>query len=542
MSPVDRAGVRLDRVGAAVVAIAALALLARLVALGGRSFHWDEGRVGYWTLRYAATGAFEYRPVAGGPFLYHATRWLFAVLPPTDAVARLVPALLGGLLPLVALLYRRRLGEAETVAVAAFLAVDPLLVYYSRFLRGDVPLAAFALVAVALAVRAADTGRRAHVVLAAVAAALAVTTSGFAVVTLGCVLVAGLLVFDQHSIVGRPGERVRTALDRVDGAVRTALSAAVAAVAVLLVFYAPRAGDGSGSGLWRPTTFPAVVEATFVGSVRKFYGVRLATRYADGATHELIPYAVDLVGVLLGAALALAAFAVVGFLRDRYADGGPRPVVAFHAYWAGAAMVALPIATEVPAPWVAVHVAAPLAIPAGAGVGALVGVFRRAVAREDAAVVAACGLVALAAVAQVGAVTADEVYGPPGADDTLVQYAQPEDLDPLLENVTAAADGTAGPDVLFFGAELALVDESAASRPPVPESWGNRLPLPWYFERAGLETASATGETGLNASDAPVIVTRPAERSGVAQRRPGYTVYEYDLSLWDRTVVVFVRE
>ncbi|MFB6256868.1 MAG: hypothetical protein ABEH58_09130, partial [Haloplanus sp.] len=36
----------------AVLATTALALAVRLVGLGARIFHWDEGRVGYWILRY----------------------------------------------------------------------------------------------------------------------------------------------------------------------------------------------------------------------------------------------------------------------------------------------------------------------------------------------------------------------------------------------------------------------------------------------------------------------------------------------------------
>ena len=124
---------RPDRVTQAVVAVTALALLARLVGLGTRPFHWDEARVGYWTLRSLAVGAYEYRPVAGGPFLYVVGRWLVTLLGPSDAVARLPVALLGGLLPLAALLFRSAgepdgrdapvagLEAAETLSLAVLL-------------------------------------------------------------------------------------------------------------------------------------------------------------------------------------------------------------------------------------------------------------------------------------------------------------------------------------------------------------------------------------------------------------------------------------
>jgi len=131
-----------DRILGAVVGLAALALAARLLWLGRRPFHWDEARVGYWTLRFLATGSYEYRPVAGGPLLYLAGRQTFTLLGATDATARLPVALVGGLLPLAALTFRSRLDDAETVLLAAVLGFNPLLLSYSRFLRGDVPAAA----------------------------------------------------------------------------------------------------------------------------------------------------------------------------------------------------------------------------------------------------------------------------------------------------------------------------------------------------------------------------------------------------------------
>ena len=101
----------LDRTTLAVLAIAALALLARLVFLGERVAHWDEGRVGYDILRYVATGAWEYRPIVHGPFLPQVNRFVFELLGASDFTARLVVAVVGGLFPLSALLFRERLRD-----------------------------------------------------------------------------------------------------------------------------------------------------------------------------------------------------------------------------------------------------------------------------------------------------------------------------------------------------------------------------------------------------------------------------------------------
>jgi uncharacterized protein (TIGR03663 family) len=647
-----------------VVAIAAVGLLARVVGLGDRPFHWGEARVGYWSLRFAASGAFEYRPVAGGPFLYVVDRWVFATAGASDATARAVVAAIGGLLPLVALAYRRWLGGTATVALAALLAFDPLLVYYSRFLRGEVPLVAAGLLAVAAAWIALADGDRRATYAAAVAAAVALATSGFAVVTVACWLVAGVLVLDHGRLLqgvrpadarpvtdggsnpdsppddgstepadpnsparpagspvdttdgdgrvrpepsssagpdrptdgvsgptaeshrdgrgsgtGRPkqdaaspdppGDRpehrtgpghsetgptvrdLRTAFSRLGS--RTLARAFLLAAATLVVFFAPRAGSESGPGLFRPTTLPAVLEATFAGSARKFLGVHVLQRSQAGATHELLPYVADYGGTMLAASLPLVALALVGFLADRYGGDGPTPVVAFHAYWGFATLLAVPVAAEVSAPWLAVLGIAPLAVPAAVGAARVVSVGRRAWRRADAATVAAVGLVLLSAGVHAGAVAAADVYAAPTADSRLAQYAQPTDLDPVLANVSAAtaADGDAagaGSDVVYVGGDLSATVDGDARQPPVAPQWGARLPLEWYFERGELSRTSVRSADGLEevARPPPVVVTTPADRRSVertlAGRGVAYRTHRVDLALWGRTVVVFTRE
>ncbi len=540
---------RADRVTAAVVAVAAVALLARLAFLGARPFHWDEARVGYWTLRFLRTGAFEYRPVAGGPFLYVVGRHAFALLGASDAVARLPVVVLGGLLPAVALLFRGRLRDDETVFLAAVLAADPLLLYYSRFLRGDVPLAAFGLAAVGFAVRTRDAGSWRALYAAAAAAGLAWAASGFAPAYLVCWAVAAALVFDHRALLGRslaPG-----ALGRLRRRLRAWLvplaRAYVVWFAVVLYFFAPRAGGGEGPGLWDPATFPVAVERAVFGAPWAFLRVRVLGRHPD-ATHALTPFVSDLGGVLLAAALPLVSLSAYAFVRDRYGPGGPRPVVAFHAYWGFAAAVVFPVVTEVAAPWVGVHVVAPLALPAAVGGTSLLRDARAATDRRDAATAAAAVLVALALVAQAGTVAAG-VYAPVGADadadaagGPLVQYAQPtDDLDPFYRNVSRAADGGEGVDVLYVGDRFYLADDRAADAPPVPDAWGNRLPLPWYVERAGADAASVRNLSDFGGDAPPVVVADPARRGRLAARLPGYEAAAYRLALSNRRVVVFVR-
>lgn len=533
---------RPGRVTLAVVAIALLALTARLVGLGARPFHWDEARVGYWTLRTMESGVFEYRPVAGGPFLYLVDQPVFALLGVSDATARLVVALVGGLLPLSALLFRTRLTDDETLVFATVLAFSPTLVYYSRFLRGDLPLAAFSLVALGCLVRLADTGRRRYLYGATLAGSLALTTSGFAVGYVAAWLVAAALLFDHVRIYGEGRQSVLDRLTRYGQSVEewaTPLARSfLLAVAVVVFFYAPRGLQGAD--LWNPLTFPAVLEAALFGSVRKFVGVRIEFR--DG--HAFLSYVADYAELLVVLAAPVVALALVGFVTERYL-GENRPVVAFATYWAGASLLFFPVITELTAPWVIIHSLAPLSLLAAVGGGKVVSFGRRAVAHRNAARTGITALLLVAVVVQAGAVTASSVYGESDRDNRLAQYGQPAgDLHALHANASQAMAGNEGTDVVYVGERFFTVSESSNDLPPVSDAWGNRLPLPWYFERLDAETESVVDVNQFDdlESTPPVVVADPEFRSALDNRLDGYQATEYELALWNRDVVVYTRQ
>ncbi|GCF14588.1 TIGR03663 family protein [Haloarcula mannanilytica] len=134
-----------------------LGLVLRVAALGSRVAHFDEGRVAYWALNLRDSGSFAYRYIIHGPFIQHVDSWVFTVAAPTDFTMRLPVAIVGGLLPLTALLFREHLRSDETVLTAAFLALNPVLLYFSRFMRSDVLVAAFMFTAFGLLVRFVDT-------------------------------------------------------------------------------------------------------------------------------------------------------------------------------------------------------------------------------------------------------------------------------------------------------------------------------------------------------------------------------------------------
>jgi uncharacterized protein (TIGR03663 family) len=572
-----------SRTLAAVLAVTALALAVRLVGLGTRIFHWDEGRVGYWILRYHESGQFSYRPIVHGPFLFVTNDYVFSVLPPTDFSARLVVALVGGLLPLSAWLLRDRLRDAEVVALAVVFAANPLLVYYSRFMRNDVLVGAFAFVALALFVRALDTGKTWLVFPSAASLGLAFTTKENALVYVVCFLGAGFLLLDHRLFrAAKSGRPVRTVLRHdwprdaayrlsrwggsVAGGVGVGVATAVGGVAVffavVVFFYAPR--PDLWNALANPALLPGVVDAATLGTWDKFWNL-----WVDGSHqgHDYLPFLYDYIETLLFGAPVVLAFAVVGVAVDGYVDDAYRDVVAFATYWGAVSILGYPIATDIRAPWAAIHAVVPLAVPAAVGVAHVYRLSRPVLTAEGSlgsrvdslstpgsrrAVVASLLLLSAA----VGVAGANAAYMNSASDDTkqVLQWAQPgNDLKETLERVRVVAEyNDDEPDVLFYGTtapgdgsvRFYVEDESSLQQPPPGgPSWHTRLPLPWYFERHGATVTSTPPDAGTLSDDPPpVIVAYSWNRTDVADQVEGYSAHVHDFRLWNDRIVVFVDE
>jgi len=521
----------------AVVAVTALALVARLVALGWRVMHWDEGRVGYVILRYAETGEWHYRPIVHGPFLPQVNHLLFELVGANDFVARFPVALVGGLLPLVAWLLREHLRDDEMVGLALLLACNPILLYYSRFMRNDVLVAGFSLFAVAFFVRAIDADSRRHLYAGVAALALAFTTKENAVIYVGIWAGALVLLFDHRLFLAHAtdpdvdelGVAGHYVAETARALWRWRVPLVVSVVeflAIIVVFYAPR--PEFGQLFANPALVPKVVDDGTVGAWQAFYGQWVTGTHQD---HQYIPFFQHYVQVLGAGALALVALSVPGFLVDRYADDQPRDVVAFAAYWGFVSVLIYPLVTDIPAPWNTVHAVVPLAIPAAVALGAIYRRGRVAYDAGDRVGVGLAALVLLVVAWQVGGTAVGIAYLHPQERSPMVQYGQPEgQLKPTLAEVGAiAASHDGGPDVLYFGEHFYVSNEQSALNPPATGNWYNRLPLPWYLELDGATPTSSTTLSALN-DPPPVVITTKKHADEVGPRLRGYTAHTYLLT------------
>jgi len=539
--------VRPDRVSLAVLAVAVLALAARLVSLGTRIASFDEGRLGTRILQYRATGDWAFAPAGGSPLLVHVDRWLFAVAGPDDFVARLPVAVVGACLPLVALLFRDRLRDGAVVGVAVVLAASPALVFHSRTLSPVIPMVAFSLAAAGFGLRLVDRGEFRDASALAAAVALAIAAEEVAVAVLGAGALSAWLV------AGRPWPPSAGSIrDEMTAWRRPILGSVVLFLALVTLLFAPRGSAGDATGLWaglvQPWHFPGVLFDATVGTAA-------STIEHWGSGPLLVDAPIEAFGgssgtVLVGAQ-GVAVLAVAGLLwtlrgsGQSHGTGDPRDaLVRFATLW-GALLFAGAVLTVGPGsirPFVPAIVV--LAVPAGVGLSALVTRAIHALRRDSVASSALLSIVLGAVVLQGAAVTVDGVYRDPAADEYSLATADPgsERLGAVLDlAVVAVGDATESPDVIYYGslANASGDDGSDGTLSEPADPPGH--PLPWYFGAADASVEETTDADRVATELPPVVVARAEHFETLEPHLEGYVAFPVTLPRLDGRVIVFVR-
>ncbi len=160
----------------------ALWILVALVALALRLSRLDAAPLNLYEAREATLA---WRAVTGqgmpqgdyGPLLFALNASLFTLFGSSDAIARLWPALLGSLLPLAPLLFRRHIGRVSALAAGLYLAFSPTALVAARQLDGAGMAVLGGLLFLGGLVNFADTNSYSWLTFSAVGMALAVTSS-----------------------------------------------------------------------------------------------------------------------------------------------------------------------------------------------------------------------------------------------------------------------------------------------------------------------------------------------------------------------------
>jgi uncharacterized protein (TIGR03663 family) len=129
--------VRITWGGALYAALIAFILLTRLWDLGSRAYSHDES-IHAWEAWKLATGqGYVHSPTYHGPFGYHFTALIFVLFGDNDVTGRLGAVIFGIALTILPLGLRKWLGTKGLLATTLLMAVSPVLMHRSRFIRHD---------------------------------------------------------------------------------------------------------------------------------------------------------------------------------------------------------------------------------------------------------------------------------------------------------------------------------------------------------------------------------------------------------------------
>lgn len=567
-----------NRLTKIIILLTLFALFIRFVFIGDRIAHWDEARVALWTLNYLETGEFHYRYIIHGPFVQIVNRLIFAVLGANDFTARAIVALIGGLLPLTALLFREHLRDVEIIGLAFLLAANPILLYYSRFFRSSLLIAAFMFTAFGLFVRAYDTRQARYVHAAIVFVALGFTAKENAAIYLLVWLGAVVLLIDHELF--RPYssttgfQRINVLVSRFIekrsswrswmGHYGTHALLGVGLFAIVIVFfYAPRTSNPSGLGLWQavghPGRFPHVIDAMIADIIEGYtYWFGGASEPGCNKTNVIDGYLCFLglsLQVLAGFGAVVVTFGFVGFIVERYRANKPRNLVMFASYWGFVSMVGYPLGADVFGAWFLVNVIIPLAIPAAVTLGLVYRWGRDAWKEDDVISAGLAGLVLVLVIGQIGMASVTGVYlSPQDPGNKLVQFAQPAgDFRPELREIERFSGTSSGPDVLLYG-EWLVDGDTDAVRSPACAKWFNALPLPWYIAANDWTVECAINQSQLNQQldrNPSAVITRANSTEklppavGASEPLDGYTAVTYEFRASDQSqppkITIFLR-
>ncbi len=165
-----------------------VALALRLYDLGDRPFHHDESQDAYFSWIFWKNGDYEYDPLLHGPLRFYLTAAMYTLFGDSDFTARLAPALMGTLMVPLPYLLRRQLGRVGAFSAAVMLAIGPSFLYFSRFAREDIYIAAITLGLLVVVFRFLDRPRKHHPALIGALLALSFATKETTFIT---VFVAG---------------------------------------------------------------------------------------------------------------------------------------------------------------------------------------------------------------------------------------------------------------------------------------------------------------------------------------------------------------
>ncbi len=467
------------------VALTALALALRLIALGDRPFHHDESQDAYFSWLFRTQGEYTYQPILHGPVRFYLTAAMYLLFGASDFTARLAPALMGtAMIPLCWLL-REQLGRVGAFAAAAALTFGPTFLYYSRFAREDIYVACITLALIAVTARFLDHPRKHQPALIAALLALSFATKESTFITVfvaGTYLLLALVV--QLRGHGREAPLLRAVRAPGWEAWAWALASFVAVFTLLFtVFFT------NPSGLWN--------------GIADGISYWLGQQEGGRGEKEWYFYLVVLVAEEWPALLLGLVGAVVAFRRPT--------ILRLFLVWDFALSLAIYSWANERFSWLVMHPLLPLLLLAGLGVQAIWSARDRWAGRLGLALVVLCvlntGYASFRANAQNGA----------DPREFLVTTQSSDEVEHVRDRVVALSE-----KAQREGRDLTILVDSAE---------GATFPWAWYFRDLDVGYLDLSQESQLP-GDTDVVLLTQGSRARLRGQLAGYDGKRFPFRVW----------
>ncbi len=130
----------------AYIVILIIAVLSRFWDLGARVMSHDESLHTKYSWNLYDQGIFAHTPMMHGPLLFHMTALFYFLFGDDDFTSRIYPALIGVLIVMMPIIFRKWLSRTGALITSVLFLISPYILYYSRYIRHDIPAIFFALV------------------------------------------------------------------------------------------------------------------------------------------------------------------------------------------------------------------------------------------------------------------------------------------------------------------------------------------------------------------------------------------------------------
>src|SRR5574341_522945 len=123
----------------AYLVIFLLAVVTRFWELGVRVMSHDESLHTRYSWNLYVGNGFQHTPLMHGPLLFHMTALNYLLFGDNDFTARIYAAVVGIIVVMMPIFMRRWLGRLGALSASFMLLISPMIMYYSRYIREDMP-------------------------------------------------------------------------------------------------------------------------------------------------------------------------------------------------------------------------------------------------------------------------------------------------------------------------------------------------------------------------------------------------------------------